>query len=152
MVAKDVPTASSKKPPAILPAPAPPKSTFFEPGFRKPGVPTVQAEPFPTHSPFVQRRSFLYDRHTGEPYAEWIGGQAVCLETSEVLFESNRSWHNGGGEAVKFDFTPPKQRHPKDPSIDTQDLIDAGILTLEDFGKGVAVALSAEAHAKWKVD
>ena len=146
---KDAKASNKKAAAALPPAPAPPKSTFFEPGFRKPCAPTV-AEPEP--APFVrfaQRRSFVYDKYTGEPYAEWIEGRAVCLETSEVLFESNRPWQNGSSATVDCDFSPPKQLHPKDPSIATQDLIDAGILTVEDFRKGTT-ALTAEAHAKWK--
>jgi hypothetical protein len=98
----------------------------------------------------------LYDRHTEEPYAEWMGNEAVCLETGEVLFESKGrggedgfSFGGGCSEPPKFDFAPPTQRHPKDPSIDTLDLISSGVLSLEGFKRGEA-ALSAEAHARWK--
>ena len=80
----------------------------------------------------------------------------MCLETGEVLFESKRG---GGFEdmsycdfgpsgAIKFDFSPPKHKHPKDPSIASQDLIDAGILTLEDFRNGNA-GLTAEAFKRY---
>ena len=148
-----------KKATALPVAPAPPKSTFFKKGFRKPAA-VIPPAPVPTFTrqPFVPRRSFLYDKHTEEPYAEWMGNEAVCLETGEVLFESKGrggedefSFGGGGGvsEPIKFDYTPPKQRHPKDPSIDTLDLISAGIITLEDFKIGKS-ALSAEAYAKWK--
>ena len=102
---------------------------------------------------FQPRRNFLYDKITNEPYAEWIGNKAVCLETGEVLFESKKGhgeFENGGFQRgnVKFDFSPPAHMHPKDPSISSQDLIDKGILTLEDFRVGKA-GLSVEAFNKY---
>jgi hypothetical protein len=137
--------------------PPPPKSLFFKPGAAGKAVVVAPAKPagnsFFTRKQFTPRRSFLYDQFTDEPYAEWIGNQAVCLETGEVLFESNRgSWDDGfSGKPsanVKFDFSPPEQKHPKDPSIASQDLIDAGILTLEDFRNGNA-GLTAEAFERY---
>ena len=137
-------------------APPPPKSAFFQGGSSskkdvKPVVATMMWTPR-----YTPRRNFLYDQYTDEPYAEWIGNEAVCLETGEVLFESKRgdefdgmSCSDFGPRAtVKFDFSPPKHKHPKDPSIATQDLLDAGILTLEDFRNGKA-GLSAEAYKRY---
>lgn len=134
------------------------KSSFFSSGSRleSPAAPPQFSK---QHMPFVPRRSFLYDRFTEEPYAEWIGNEAVCLETGEVLFVSRRGedefsfgepYYNyqSAPETVKFDFTPPTHKHPKDPSISSQDLIDKGILTLDDFLTGNA-ALSVEAHRKY---
>ena len=135
------------------PAPPPPKNTFFKPGFRKAAVILPAPTAFPRQQ-FAPRRSFLYNKDTGDAYAEWMGNEAVCLETGEVLFESKGSVDygsssSGGFSPAKFDFTPPKQRHPKDPSITTQDLLDADIITLEDFKNGRS-ALSVEAHERFK--
>ena len=136
--------------------PPPPKSSFFTPGSgRQKG--SVQASGIkPQQSSFFRkpqfapRRSFLYDKYTDEPYAEWIGNEAVCLETGEVLFVSKRGDDFGFDQrpAVKFDFSPPAHKHPKDPSISSQDLIDKGILTLEDFRTGKA-GLSVEAYNRY---
>ena len=142
-----------------VPPPPPPKSLFFKAGGGKAVVSAPvkpAAKPFFTRKQFTPRRSFLYDQFTDEPYAEWIGNQAVCLETGEVLFESKRgSWDDGfahfSGKSstnVKFDFSPPRHKHPKDPSIASQDLIDAGILTLDDFRNGKA-GLTVEAFKKF---
>lgn len=165
----------------------PPKSSFFKPGGQK-GATTTAAfashSPFPKKNSFFNphhpataittntttgyssrntslfpRRSFLYDKHTEEPYAEWIGNEAVCLETGEVLFvskrENNEEEDDDGtfGSTTtttyfKHDFTPPAHKHPKDPSIVSQDLIDKGILTLDDFLTGNA-GLTAEAYKKY---
>ena len=143
-------------------APPPPKSAFFKQGGHKttaaPASAKAQNTFFPRKPQFQPRRSFLYDKYTDEPYAEWIGNEAVCLETGEVLFVSKRGedddWGSEGGgfvfpqKMVKFDYTPPVQKHPKDPSISSQDLIDKGILTLEDFSCGRA-GLSVEAFNKY---
>jgi hypothetical protein len=104
--------------PVVVP---PPKSVFFKPGaFRAPVV-TEKATATTTAAPrqqFAPRRSFVYNNQTGEPYAEWIGNEAVCLDTGEVLFESKTErCINQKPQAGTFDFKPPPQRHPKDPSI-----------------------------------
>ena len=164
----------------------PPKSSFFKPGGQK-GATTTAAfashSPFPKKNSFFNphhpataittntttsysssntpslfpRRSFLYDKHTEEPYAEWIGNEAVCLETGEVLFVSKRGNEEEDDDGTfgsttttyfKHDFTPPAHKHPKDPSIASQDLIDKGILTLDDFLTGNA-GLTAEAYKKY---
>ena len=133
--------------------PPPPKSSFFKPGAQQtPSVVKTSAASSSSFSrpQFAPRRSFLYDKHTDEPYAEWIGNEAVCLETGEVLFVSKRGDDFGfeQRQAVKFDFSPPLHKHPKDPSITTQDLIDKGILTLDDFRAGKA-GLSVEAYNRY---
>ena len=142
---------------APQPKAPPPKSSFFLSGNSKKDVkPTIGQSNFTRRPQFTPRRSFLYDQYTDEPYAEWIGNEAVCLETGEVLFESKRGGgfedmsycDFGSSGAIKFDFSPPKHKHPKDPSIASQDLIDAGILTLEDFRNGNA-GLAAEAFKRY---
>ncbi len=136
-------------PKKAAPAPAipPPKNTFFKPGFREPAKLVLPPPVITSRQSFAPRRSFLYNKQTGEPYAEWIENQAVCLETGEVLFESSGEYYQGGRKAVnhdaKFDFAPPTSRHPKDPTIVTQDVIDAGVLTLDDFKAGKS-AMSVE--------
>ncbi len=150
-----------KKSPATPTPPPPPKTSFFKPGGQKKETAAPKSTPFskkPTAS-FTPRRSFLYDKYTDEPYAEWIGNEAVCLETGEVLFVSTR----GGEEedyfccepappsSSRFDFTPPAHKHPRDPSIASQDLIDKGILTLDDFRTGNA-GLSVEAYKKYMME
>lgn len=171
------PAAKKQKKTAAPPPPAPPpKNSFFskpgDPSSSRAATPTPQKKPnlpppFPQKSSFSNnshfpRRSFLYDKFTEEPYAEWIGNEAVCLETGEVLFESKRrggEWgdddddddlaFSGGHSAPpKYDFTPPAHKHPKDPSISSQDLIDKGILSLDDFLTGNA-GLSVEAYRKY---
>jgi hypothetical protein len=149
-----IPKKSAKKK-VILTAPPslPPKNSFFVPGSVLVSSPATVPS-FVRKQPFVPRRHFLYDQYTDEPYAEWIGNEAVCLDTGEVLFESKR----GGGfdeerfgqqaAAVQFDFSPPMHKHPKDPSISSQDLINAGILTIEDFKNGTA-GLSLEAFKRY---
>ena len=136
--------------------PPPPKGSFFKQGKAASSAPPAAppaGNPFFTRKQFTPRRSFLYDQFTDEPYAEWIGNQAVCLETGEVLFESKRgsAWDDSARSSVvaaKFDFSPPKHTHPKDPSIASQDLIDAGILTLDDFRNGRA-GLTVEAFNQY---
>jgi hypothetical protein len=148
-----------KKASAAPPPPPPPKGSFFKPGGSGKAAsssvdkPPPAGNPFFTRKQFTPRRSFLYDQFTEEPYAEWIGNQAVCLETGEVLFESKRgsAWDDRSSSSVvatKFDFAPPKHTHPKDPSIASQDLIDAGVLTLDDFKNGRA-GLTAEAFNQY---
>ena len=137
--------------PSSAPPPPPPKKSFFIPGA---AVSQSAAQSFVRKPPFIPRRSFLYDQFTDEPYAEWIGNEAVCLDTGEVLFESKRGsgFDNeqlGERAAAQFDFSPPTQKHPKDPSIVSQDLIDAGILTTEDFKNGSA-GLSLEMVTRYK--
>jgi hypothetical protein len=136
--------------PITPPALAPPKETFFKPGFRKAADPPAPAAPSFTRQPFVPRRSFLYNKETGEPYAEWVGNEALCLDTGEVIFESSgEGYLSRVPAAVSFDFTPPKHKNPKDPSIGTQDLIDTGVISFDDFRKGNS-ALSVEKYEEYK--
>ena len=82
----------------------------------------------------------------------------MCLETGEVLFVSKRGDEEDFADdsssfandpfVKRFDYTPPAQKHPKDPSISSQDLVDKGILTIEDFRRGNA-ALSLDAYTKY---
>jgi hypothetical protein len=37
------------------------------------------------------RRRFIFDKTTGEPYAEWVDDVAVCVHTGQELFRSRRS-------------------------------------------------------------
>ena len=151
-VVKQVAPVSGKKKIPVTPVIAPPKETFFNPGFRKPAKPQPPPPVAPfTRQPYVPRRNFVYDKLTEEPYAEWVGNQALCLETGEVLFESKGRDDDDfftAPMAPSFDFSPPKLNHPKDPTIATQDLIDAGVLTLDDFKKGNS-ALSVEQYAAY---
>ena len=157
------PPPKKKPTPAQPPPPPPPKSSFFKPGGERGSISlplnNVKSTSSTSTTPrFTPRRSFLYNKLTEEPYAEWIGDEAVCLETGEVLFVSKRGEdeEEGFGSFVdssdpfvkRFDYTPPAQKHPKDPSISSQDLIDQGILTIEDFRRGNA-ALSVEAYTKY---
>jgi hypothetical protein len=143
-----------KKAGAVPPPPPPPKGSFFKQGGSGKAISSAAAKPvanpFFTRKQFAPRRNFLYDKFTDEPYAEWIENQAVCLETGEVLFESRSgTWDNArSSAAAKFDFSPPKHKHPKDPSIASQDLIDAGVLTLDDFKNGRA-GLTEEAFHRY---
>ncbi len=48
-----------------------------------------------------------------------------------------------------FDFSAPLSRHPNDVSVDTEDLIKAGILTIEDFKCG-KTAISSKQYADFR--
>ena len=72
------------------------------------------------------RRHFLYNKVTGEAYAEWIDGVAYCLETGREIFKSRHSLAEG---ERKFDFSP-TTHHPNDPTIYTLDLIKAGFIDI----------------------
>ena len=102
----------------------------------------------PHHQQYVKQRRFVYDEDTGEPYAEWIDGEAICLETGEVLFQSRARREEDNAnvfpeklmEINKFDFAipAPGSRHPLDPAICSQDLIDTGVLSIDHFRAGAA--------------
>jgi len=99
----------------------------------------------------------LVDRDTEVAYAEVVDGVAVCLETGVELFEVRR------GEAAatdsiaprygarRFDFSPPPTigPHPKWRDIRSQDLLDAGVLTEDDFMHGTAGLTVAQYEAWW---
>jgi len=99
---------------------------------------------------FEPQRRYVYDKTTGEAYAEWINGVAVCIHTGQELFRSRGyqrdeiSFCAGeGGKVEPFDYSVPKQRHPNDYSISTDDMIASGFLTLDAFKlpNGAAVRL-----------
>ena len=96
------------------------------------------------------QRRFVYDKMTGEPYAEWINEVAVCIHTGEELFRSRR--YHGSDDAFgesqpppfqPFDYSVPKQRHPNDFSISTNDILASGFISVEDFKEpnGAAIRL-----------
>ncbi len=138
-----------KAPPPMAPNPEIPRFTFGAAVSQS----TTTVPSFVKKPPFTPRRNFLYDKHTDEPYAEWIGNEAVCLDTGEVLFESKRGVdcdeQFGQKPAVQFDYSPPTQTHPKDPSIASLDLVNAGILKIDDFKNGSA-GLSLEMVKRYK--
>ena len=99
---------------------------------------------------FEPKRRYVYDKVTGEAYAEWIDNVAVCIHTGQELFRSRAaksedfSLSSGGGAvAPPLDFSVPKQRHPNDYSISTDDMIASGFLSLDAFKApdGAAVRL-----------
>jgi hypothetical protein len=99
----------------------------------------------------------LVDRDTEVAYAEVVDGVAVCLETGVELFEV----HRGDAAATdgiaprygarRFDFSPPPTigPHPKWRDIRSQDLLDAGVLTEDDFMHGTAGLTVAQYEAWW---
>ena len=139
------------------------RTSFFLPNRGTDGgkvpAPVVVSSALP--SPFERRfepmRRFIRDRETGEPYAEWIGESAVCLSTGQELFRSRRSRLNeedefaaafeggeaSGGMQVRLDYSVPKQRHPNDYSVSTEDMLASGFITLDAFREpnGAAVRL-----------
>ena len=150
------------------------RQSFFLPN-RGPGggkVPAPVAKPvappsfnsnrFANYEPV---RRFVYDRSTGEAYAEWKGDVAVCIHTGQELFRSRKSrevdsamefgFDDGGGPALAapFDYSVPKQRHPNDFSVSTEDILASGFITLDDFkapdGAGVRL-VDYEAFLKRK--
>ncbi len=100
-------------------------------------------------SRFEPQRRYVYDKVTCEAYAEWINNVAVCVHTGEELFRSREfkseelSLGVGGVAAEPFDFSVPKQRHPSDYSVSTDDIIASGFLSLDAFKApdGAAVRL-----------
>ena len=84
--------------------------------------------------PRAKPRRFLFDKDTGEPYAEWINDDAVCLETGAVLFESRTKVRNDFEEEERpKDYRVPEFRRADDPTIYTDDLLADGVIKMEDF-------------------
>jgi hypothetical protein len=134
------------------------KPSFFlpkrGPGGGKVAVPKVEEKPAfnfnHSSSQFQPQRRFVYDKLTGEAYAEWMNGVAVCIHTGQELFRSRRiensEAEDGGGEGFvqqPFDYSVPKQRHPNDYSIITDEILASGFITLDDFKapNGAAIRL-----------
>ena len=130
-------------------------------------VPVVkEVQPSPFFQRFEPARRYIYDRTSGEAYAEWVGDSAVCLTTGQELFRSRRSQgddsfdlggkaHGAAFEQMPFDYSVPKQRHPNDYSISTEDILASGFITLDAFKEpdGAAVRLKDyEAFLKAKAD
>ena len=150
------------------------KQSFFLPQ-RGPGGGKVPAPaPKPTAKPFFNSNRFanhepvrrsVYDRTTGEAYAEWVGDAAVCIHTGQELFRSRRNRdadsslefdfadEEGPAIAAPFDYSVPKQRHPNDFSVITEDILASGFITLDAFkapdGAGVRL-VDYEAFLKGK--
>lgn len=101
--------------------------------------------------PREKRRFFVYDKETGEPFAEWINNVAVSLETGEELFRSRRSMEEEDGACYerRFDFSVPTFYRADDPTIYTADLVMMGVITEQDLASGSA-SLTKEKHAEWK--
>jgi hypothetical protein len=125
------------------------KESFFLPKRGPDGgkiaVPQKDAHP-PVDPRFPQRfqpqRRFIRDRNTGEAYAEWINDVAVCIHTGVELFRSRRSEQYaacGEGDAcgapmvAAHDYSVPKQRHPNDFSVSTDEVLASGFITVDDF-------------------
>ena len=97
---------------------------------------------------FTPQRRFVYEQGTGVAYAEWINGVAVCVHTGQELFRS-RSFaadldeSAGSGVMQAPDYSVPKQLHPNDFSVSTDEMLASGFITLEDFKapNGAAVRL-----------
>ena len=115
-------------------APVVPVASAFQPNFTR----------FPQYE---KPRRFVYDKSTGEAYAEWINNVAVCVITGQELFRSRDApmtdGAEGGVEVPPFDYSVPKQRHPNDYSVSTDDMIASGFLSFEAFKApdGAAVRL-----------
>ena len=98
----------------------------------------------------------LVDRDTEVAYAEVVNGVAVCLETGVDLFEVGRRGGDddyGGasmGSRRALDFSPPQtlDPHPKWRDVRSQDLLDAGVLTENDFLQGKA-GLTVAQYEAW---
>jgi hypothetical protein len=138
------------------------RASFFLPKRGTDGGKVPAPVPSALPSPFERRffepmRRYIRDRETGEPYAEWIGESAVCLVTGQELFRSRRSRMNeddefaaafeggeaSGGVQMRLDYSVPKQRHPNDYSVSTEDMLASGFITLDAFREpnGAAVRL-----------
>ena len=151
-----------KKRPPPEPKNIPPKETFFAPksssvvvhapktaNNNKPTPAFAEQQHYHRQPMMIKPRRFVYDEDTGEPYAEWINGEAVCLQTGDVLFESRSLRFDADHDAAfmqqqqplqKFDFTVPNKgtRHPLDPTIFSQSLIDSNVISLNDLRDGKA--------------
>jgi hypothetical protein len=101
---------------------------------------------------FEKRRYFVYNKETGEPYAEWIDNVAVSLETGEELFRSSRSFGDSYEDthyARRFNFSVPTFYRADDPTIYTETLVEWGIVTEKDISEGNG-GLSKEKYMEWK--
>ncbi len=56
---------------------------------------------------------------------------------------------DSGNNQASFDFSAPISRHPNDMSVDTEDLIEAGILSIDDFKSG-NTAISSKQYADFR--
>ena len=133
------------------------KDSFFLPGRGPNGGKVAMPVPAPAapqqfgrFSHYAPQRRFVYDKGTGEADAEWIDGVAVCIHTGQELFRS-RGFQQGDGlcgscapSTGPFDYSVPKQRHPNDFSISTDDIVASGFLTLDAFKAphGAAIRLA----------
>ena len=134
------------------------KESFFVPKRGPDGgkvaLPKVEDKPafgnrFPTFG-FQPQRHFVRDKDTGDAYAEWIDGEAVCIHTGEVLFRSRRTEdefafaRDDSVMAFKPDYSVPKQRHPNDYSYSTNEILESGFITIDDFKapNGAAIRLA----------
>jgi hypothetical protein len=131
------------------------KKSFFVPkrgpdGGKVP-IPVVApvANGFSSFQRFEPARRFVYDKSTGEAYAEWINNVAICIHTGEELFRSSRYAQqediadSSSMFEEKFDYSVPKQQHPNDFSISTDEMLESGFISLSDFKapNGAAVRL-----------
>ena len=125
---------------AAAPVQIPTKGSFFQATktmmeCKKPGAPPSD----PVKQAPVRPRRYLFEKGTGEAYAEVLGDEAICLETGEVLFrfkgrgDGADGYQGGSGFKRPFDFSPPVgTRHPDDKGVDVLNMVKAGILTDED--------------------
>jgi hypothetical protein len=139
-------------PPAALPRKVLKSHFFVPPGqqqFEDPSQLVESNVPLPGFPERVVQRRFIFDKNTGEPYAEWINNEACCLETGQVLFRS-RSYVDPNEPVedqtefnfFKCDFSVPTLRRTDDPTIYTEDLLRDGVITLDDFyANGAALTL-----------
>ena len=117
-----------------------------------PPPPSAVARPVYNRTP----TRLLVDRDTEVAYAEVVDGVAVCLETGVELFEvgGRRGDDDYGGASVgskrALDFSPPStiDPHPKWRDVRSQDLLDAGVLTEDDFLQGKA-GLTVAQYEAW---
>ena len=54
-----------------------------------------------------------------------------------------------GNKQSSFDFSAPISRHPNDASVNTEDLIEAGIICIDDFKSG-RTAISSRQYADFR--
>ena len=138
---------------AVPSGPVQPKQHFFTPRSQvPPAVEQVVVKPVvvvpPPKPRFEPRPRLLFNADTDVAYAEIIDGVAICLETGQEMFEV----HGRQEEEVavvhqsrRLDFSPPTARYPGE--LVSQDLIDAGVLTENDFRDGSPSLTSAQFFA-----
>jgi hypothetical protein len=117
-------------------------------------VPVIKSEdagstPSSFPPPREQRRFFIYNKETGEPYAEWINNVAICLETGEELFKSRSYYEDQDNQQRYMDYSVPTYYREDDPTIYTADLIGTGIITKQDLVVGNG-ALTKEKYTAWR--